>query len=133
MGVAQELDVNESGVFRGEDRIAGRTEEEVYEAVGLPFILPELRENRGEIEAAQNGSLPNLIALDDIRGDLHSHTTATDGRSTIEEMAEAARVRGYEYLAVTDHSTYAMGDAGLNETRLSSADGADRPNERGVR
>ena len=105
-------------VLQEEPHFATRTEEEVYEALGLPFIPPELRENRGEIEAARNGSLPKLIALDDIRGDLHSHTTASDGRSTLEQMAAAAQKRGYEYLAVTDHSTYAMGGGGMNESRL---------------
>jgi DNA polymerase (family 10) len=80
------------------------TEEEVYERLGLPWIPPELREGRGELEAAANGSLPELIELGDLRGDLHCHTTLSDGRQTLEEMAEAAKERGYEYLAVTDHS-----------------------------
>ena len=113
IGVLRNVDV-----LHEEPRFATRTEEEVYEALGLPFIPPELRENRGEIEAARNGDLPNLIAIDDIRGDLHSHTSATDGRSTLEEMAAAAQSHGYEYLAVTDHSTYAMGERGMNESRL---------------
>ncbi len=80
------------------------TEHEVYERLGLPYIEPELRENRGELEAARAGELPRLIELGDIRGDLHSHTIASDGHNTIEEMALAARERGYEYLAITDHS-----------------------------
>ena len=80
------------------------TEEEVYERLGLPYIEPELREGRGEIKAADAGQLPDLIAVDDIRGDLHSHTTLSDGRNTLEEMAEAAKARGYSYLALTDHS-----------------------------
>jgi DNA polymerase (family X) len=80
------------------------TEHEVYERLGLPYIEPELRENRGELEAARAGTLPRLVELDDIRGDLHSHTIASDGHGTIEEMALAARERGYEYLAITDHS-----------------------------
>jgi DNA polymerase (family 10) len=80
------------------------TEHEVYERLGLPYIEPELRENRGELEAARAGTLPRLVELDDIRGDLHSHTIASDGHDTIKEMALAARERGYEYLAITDHS-----------------------------
>ncbi|MGH2850536.1 MAG: DNA polymerase/3'-5' exonuclease PolX [Solirubrobacteraceae bacterium] len=87
------------------------TERELYERVGLPYIEPELRENRGEIEAAAAGALPELIELGDIRGDLHCHTVASDGRATIEEMALAARERGYGYLAITDHSaTHGFGD-----------------------
>jgi len=104
LGLQRGLKVNEYGVFRGEDRVAGATETEVFAAVGLPFIEPELREDWGEIEAAQQGRLPRLITLKDIRGDLHSHTTATDGRHGLEEMAEAAQARGYQYLAITNHS-----------------------------
>ena len=88
------------------------TEAEFYELLGLPYIEPELRENRGELEAAAlAGTLPALVELTDIRGDLHCHTTASDGRASIEEMALAARERGYEYLAITDHSaTHGFGD-----------------------
>jgi DNA polymerase (family 10) len=86
-------------------------ESELYELLGLPYIEPELRENRGELEAALAGTLPVLVALGDIRGDLHCHTTASDGRASIEQMAQAARDRGYEYLAITDHSaTHGFGD-----------------------
>src|SRR5207237_7009183 len=88
------LKINEYGVFRGKKRVAGRTEEEVYQAVGLPWIPPELREARGEIELAVEGRLPTLLNLDDMRGDLHMHTTATDGRASLEDMVEAARRRG---------------------------------------
>ncbi len=98
------LKVNEYGVFRGEKSIAGRTEKDVYKAVGLPWIPPELREDRGEIDAARRGALPTLIELDDIRGDLQCHTTSSDGKNSLEEMARAAEERGYEYLAVTDHT-----------------------------
>jgi DNA polymerase (family 10) len=98
------LKINEYGVFRGQRRIAGRTEEEVFKAVGLPWIPPELRENRGEIEAAQEHRLPQLVTLEQIRGDLQSHTTDSDGRESLEAMAEAAAERGYEYYAVTDHT-----------------------------
>ncbi|MEE9613982.1 MAG: DNA polymerase/3'-5' exonuclease PolX, partial [Thermodesulfobacteriota bacterium] len=115
------LKVNEYGVFNEKtgERVAGRTEEEVYEAVGLKWMPPELRENRGEIEAAERGKkLPHLVELKDIKGDLHAHTTASDGASTIEELARAAMAMGYEYIAVTDHSK-AVGIAnGLDEKRL---------------
>ena len=87
------------------------TEEEVYERLGMQYIAPELRENRGELAAARAGELPELIELEDIRGDLHMHTVASDGRNTIEEMAEAARERGYVYAAITDHSaSHGFGD-----------------------
>ena len=119
MGVRQGLKINEYGVFRGEEQIAGRTEEEVYAAVGLPYIEPELRENLGEIEAARDGRLPQLIALEDLKGDLHTHTSETDGRHTMREMAEAARIAGYEYLAVTDHSKRLAMTRGFDETRLA--------------
>ena len=104
LGVQRGLKINEYGVFRGEAPIAGQTEAEVYAAVDLPYIEPELREDRGEIEAAQQGRLPRLITLADIKGDLHTHTRATDGRNTLEEMARAAQERGYQYLAITNHS-----------------------------
>ncbi|HKN46768.1 MAG TPA: DNA polymerase/3'-5' exonuclease PolX, partial [Candidatus Polarisedimenticolia bacterium] len=103
-GVERGLKINEYGVFKDEKRIAGRTEQEVYRTVGLPYIPPELREDRGEIQAAGKGRLPRLVTLKEIRGDLHSHTDATDGRFPLEEMARAARDRGYEYLAITDHT-----------------------------
>jgi len=112
------LKLNEYGLFRGEELVAGRTEEEVYEAVGLPWIPPELRENRGEIEAAQRGELPTLVELDDIRGDLHMHTTATDGTASILEMVEAAKARGLEYIAITDHSKRVTMANGLDAKRL---------------
>lgn len=98
------LKVNEYGVFRGERRIAGKTEESVYRAVGLPYIEPELREERGEIEAARAGRLPQLVELADLRGDLHAHTRATDGHNSLREMARAAQEMGFEYLAITEHS-----------------------------
>lgn len=104
LGRKRNLKINEYGVFHGEERVAGQTEEEVFQAVGLPYIKPELREDRGEIEAAQNGTLPVLITTNDIKGDLHAHTTATDGRNTLEEMVAAAVGHGYEYIAITNHS-----------------------------
>jgi DNA polymerase (family 10) len=97
--------------------VAGETEEEVYAALCLPWIPPELRENGGEIEAALEGRLPKLIELSDIRGDLHMHTTETDGRATLQEMAEAAHALGYEYIAITDHSKALAMANGLDEKR----------------
>lgn len=100
------LTVNEYGVFRegtGE-KIAGETEESVYEAIGLVWIPPELREDKGEIDAAAKGALPRLVTIEDIKGEIHSHTKWSDGMATVEEMARAAMERGYEYIAITDHS-----------------------------
>jgi DNA polymerase (family 10) len=118
--LAQErgLKVNEYGVYRGEERIAGRTEEEVYATVDLPYIPPELREDQGEIEAARAGRLPHLVELSDLKGDLHAHTKATDGKNTLEEMAEAARKMGFEYLAITEHSRRLTVAHGLDPRRL---------------
>lgn len=112
------LKVNEYGVFRGDQYIAGRTEEDVYAAVGLPYIPPELRENRGEFELAEVGKLPKLIEVGDINGDLHMHTTASDGKATILEMAQAAKSRGLKYIAITDHSKRVSMANGLDATRL---------------
>ena len=113
------LKLSEYGLFRVADdsRVAGQTEEGIYQALGLPWIPPELRENTGEIEAAEQGNLPELVELRHIRGDLHMHTTETDGRATLEEMAEAARERGYEYIAITDHSKSLAMTNGLDEKR----------------
>lgn len=119
LGVQRNLKINEYGVFRDDKRIAGKTEQEVFEQVELPFIEPELRENRGEVEAAQNNRLPNLVKLENIKGELHVHTKATDGRFTLEEMVNAARARGYRYLAVTDHSKRVSMAGGLDEKRLA--------------
>ena len=118
MGLERGLKINEYGVFRGGKRIGGRTEEEVFRAVGLPFIPPELREERGEIEAAAAGKLPRLVELSDVRGDLHVHSEATDGHNTLEELAKAAKEHGYEYLAVTDHSRRIAMAHGLDPRRL---------------
>lgn len=129
--LAQErgLKLNEYGVFRGAVRVAGDTEESVYAAVGLPWIPPELRENRGEFDAARDGRLPKLVELQDLVGDLHAHTTATDGRHGLKEMADAARRRGLRYLAITDHSRRLTMARGLNPARLSAQmDEIDRLN-----
>lgn len=113
------LTLNEYGLFRLDDnsRVAGAEELDVYQALGLPYIAPELRENLGEIEAAEQGTLPALIGPFDIKGDLHMHTRETDGRATLEEMAEECRLLGYEYLAITDHSKALAMANGLDESR----------------
>jgi DNA polymerase (family X) len=111
--VARGLSVSEHGITETESGEVDlcETEEAVYERLGYSYIEPELRENRGELKAAREGKLPKLIELGDIKGDLHSHTTLSDGRNTLEEMAEAARERGYAYLAITDHSaSHGFGD-----------------------
>ena len=112
------LKLNEYGVFKGDQAISGATEESVYESVGLAWIPPELRENRGEIEAAQKGRLPTLVELTDLKGDLHAHTSATDGLNTIQEMAAAAHAAGLEYLAITEHSRRLTMAKGLDRKRL---------------
>lgn len=124
------LKVNEYGVYRGEARIAGESEESVYRAVGLPYIPPELREDRGEIEAAHAGRLPQLVELADLRGDLHVHTRATDDRNTLREMALAAQAQGFEYLAITEHSRRLTVAHGLDPLRLArQCDEIDALNE----
>ncbi|MGH6630868.1 MAG: helix-hairpin-helix domain-containing protein, partial [Burkholderiales bacterium] len=112
------LRLNEYGLMRGEKPVARKTEEEVYKALGLAWIPPELREDRGEIEAAAKGRLPELITRDDLRGDLHTHSTWTDGRASIEEMAKSAHEHGLEYFAVTDHSQRLKMARGLDPKRL---------------
>ncbi len=111
--VRRGLHVSEYGVTDDADGVTHRcaTEEEVYDLLGMPYIEPELRENRGELQAARAGELPELIRVEDLRGDLHCHTVASDGRNTVEEMAVTARERGYQYLAITDHSaTHGFGN-----------------------
>ena len=114
------LKLSEYGLFRVEDdfKVAGETEAGVYEALGLAWIPPELRENCGEIEAAAEGRLPELVELGQLRGDLHMHTTETAGRATLLEMAQAARALGYEYIAITDHSKALAMANGLDEKRV---------------
>ena len=111
--------LNEYGLYRVDDnsRVAGEDEAGIYAALGLAPIAPELRENRGEIEAAESGSLPRLVQLSDLQGDLHAHTTATDGRDSIEAMARAAQAAGLRYLAITDHSQSLAMANGLDERR----------------
>jgi len=115
--VAEDADADALGVEHGE-RVGGETEKEVFESVGLPWIPPVLRLNRGEIEAAREGTLPDLIESGDIRGDVHVHSTWTDGRRSIAEMAAACRARGYEYMAITDHSQAMAMSGGLTPKRV---------------
>jgi len=120
LAVRRGLRISEYGVFdvKTDRRIAGATEEEVYGALDLPLIAPELREDQGEIAAAQRGELPHLVEVEDIRGDLHVHTTHTDGHHTVEEMAETAAGAGYQYLAICDHSKSVGMAGGLFEEDL---------------
>lgn len=118
LGVKKGYKINEYGVFKNDKRIAGKTEQEVYDTVDLPYIEPELRENRGEIEAAKNHKLPRLITLKQIRGDLHAHTKASDGHHSLKQMADAAAQLGYEYLAITEHSQHVTIANGLDKRRL---------------
>ena len=120
LAIKKGLKINEYGVFRGETRIAGRTEEEVYAQVGLPYFEPELRENWGEVEAGLHHALPDLVTINDIRGDLHSHSKATDGHFTIKDMAQSARDKGYDYLAICDHSQHVTIAHGLDAKRLEA-------------
>src|SRR5712691_1182708 len=101
---AKKLKLNEYGLYRGSKRIAGRSETEVYAALGLDWIPPEMRENRGEIALAKEHTLPKLVTLEEIRGDLQMHTDASDGKATLPEMIDAARAFGHAYIAITDHS-----------------------------
>ena len=118
---ARGLKINEYGIFdagTGEETFRGEDEAQVYAALGLPFIEPELRENRGEIEAARQGVLPRLVTERDFRGQLHCHSTYSDGKASIRDMAEAAAALGYEYLAITDHSRSLQVASGLSRERL---------------
>jgi DNA polymerase (family X) len=124
------LKINEYGVFRGKTRIAGETEASVYAAVGLPYIPPELRENRGEITCAKAGRLPQLVKRSDLCGDLHVHTKTTDGHNTLHEMALAGLSNGLEYLAITEHSRRLTLTHGLDTLRLAQqCDEIDQLNE----
>jgi DNA polymerase (family 10) len=123
--------LNEYGLFEGERRIAGATEEEIYERLGLAFVPPELREDRGEVARAATNSLPKLVSLADIRGDLHVHSDWSDGTFPIAEMAAAAKQRGYAYIAITDHSRHVTVAHGLDPARLArQIDEIDRLNDK---
>src|SRR5213083_2390327 len=114
----QSYKLNEYGLFKGTRRVAGKTEAEIYAKLGLDLMPPELREARGEIALAREHRLPQLVELDDIRGDLQMHTNATDGQATIDDMAHAARALGYQYIAITDHSKRVTMAHGLDAKRL---------------
>ena len=120
LAIAKKLKLNEYGLFRGEKRVAGKDEEGIYEALGLAWIPPELREDRGEIEAARDRTLPRLIALDDLRADLHVHSSYSDGKASIEDMARQAKARGLEYICITDHSQSLKIAGGLTPERLTT-------------
>ncbi len=131
LAIARDWKLNEYGLFAGKRRIAGTTEEEVYKKLGLAFVPPELREDRGEVELAKANKLPRLVTLSDIRGDLHVHSDWTDGTATIKAMAEGARALGYTYMALTDHSRRFAMAHGLDPARLSrQGKKIDRLNER---
>ena len=128
---ARGIKINEYGVFKGDRRIGGKEEKEVYDALGMKWMEPELREDRGEIEASQEGRLPKLIQESQIKGDLHVHYKWSDGTSTIEEVAEAARKRGYQYVAICDHSKSLRIAHGLDESRLlKQVEEIDRLNDK---
>ncbi|WP_437899886.1 DNA polymerase/3'-5' exonuclease PolX [Sorangium sp. So ce124] len=118
LGVNRGLKINEYGIFRDDRRIAGRAEADVFRAVGLPWIPPELREDAGEIEAARERRLPELVEVGAIRGDLHVHTTYTDGRDELEVMVRACKARGYDYVAITDHTQAVRVARGLDARGL---------------
>jgi DNA polymerase (family 10) len=120
LAVKQGLTLNEYGLFtlEGNERVAGDSEEQIYQRLGFQWIPPEMRENSGELDAAAEGRLPALIQLNDIRGDLHMHTTETDGKASLREMVDAAAAMGYEYIAITDHSKALAMANGLDEARV---------------
>lgn len=118
MALKKKLKLNEYGIFKGTKSLAGKTETDVYALLDLPYIDPEIREDRGEIEAALANQLPKLIQLQNIRGDLHCHTNQTDGIASLEQMAKAAEAKGYEYLAITDHSSKIAFAHGLDKKAL---------------
>lgn len=119
IAITKGLKFNEYGLFKGDERVAGRNEREIYAALGMQYVPPELRENRGEIEAARSGKLPDLLEAADIRGDMHIHTTASDGLNSIEEMIQACQDRGYQYMAICEHSKSQVQAGGLDEKRLA--------------
>jgi DNA polymerase (family 10) len=129
IAIDRHLKLNEYGLFEGDVRLAGRSEAELYRRLGLPFIPPELREDHGEIDAARLGHLPTLVTEADIQGDLHVHTTASDGRTDLAGMVQAAQAKGYRYIAITDHSVRLAMAHGLDAGRLSrQIDAIDRVN-----
>jgi DNA polymerase (family 10) len=120
------LDLRDEGLFKGAEQITANSEADIYAALGVPFIPAELREGQGEWEAAERGELPDLVQISDIRGDLHAHSTWSDGTASIRQMVTAARERGYEYHAVTDHSKALAMTNGLDARRLREQAGKSR-------
>jgi len=118
IAISRKMKLNEYGVFQGDERLASRTEKDVFKTLGLEYIPPELRENTGEIEAAQNGKLPHLVDFNDIKGDLHLHTNWSDGKSSISQIAREAAAMGYDYLAITDHTTLPVA-RGMDDKKLT--------------
>jgi len=130
IAVERNLKINEYGIYKGEQKIAGLSETDMYETMGFSYIEPELRENRGELEASTKGKLPNLINQEDIKGDLHMHSTYSDGQNSIREMVEAAQKKDYEYIAMTDHSKHLGIVHGMDEAKLAKQiDKIDEINE----
>jgi len=128
---AKGIKINEYGVFKGEKKIGGKEEKDVYKILGMDWIEPELREDRGEIEAAQEKRLPKLVEETEIKGDLHIHSKASDGTASIEEIAKAAQKRGYQYVAICDHSKSLRIAHGLDDSRLlKQIEEIDRVNEK---
>jgi len=119
IAISKRFKLNEYGLFKGKKMIAGRTEKEVYKALGMDWMPPEIRENQGEVEAALKGKLPNLIAFKDIKGDLHCHSDWDGGENSISEMAQKAMEMGYEYIGISDHTKFLIIERGLNEKELS--------------
>ncbi len=118
LAIDRELKLNEYGLFKGDRALAGTDEQGIYAKLGMAYVEPELRENRGEVQAAQEKSLPRLLEIADIRGDLHMHSTASDGSTSIEELALAAKAKGYQYIAMTEHSASSAIAHGLNAEKL---------------
>jgi DNA polymerase (family 10) len=119
MAIDRGLKLSEYGLFKGAEMVEGETEEGIYKALGLEWILPELRENKGEVEAARNGILPRVIKTEDIKGDLHCHTVWSGGKNTIAEMADRAQELGHSYIGIADHTKFLRIEHGLDEKRLS--------------
>ncbi|KPJ55407.1 DNA polymerase III [Parcubacteria bacterium DG_72] len=118
IAISKGLKLNEYGVFKGQKMIAGRTEQDVYKAIGLSYIAPEMREDTGEVELAQKAKLPNIIGYDDIKGDLHCHSNWDGGEHSIKEMIASAQKMGYEYIGISDHTKFLKIEKGLNEKQL---------------
>jgi len=119
LAISKGLKLNEYGVFKGKKQIAGKTEKEVYKAIGLDLIAPEMRENQGEIELARKKKLPKIIGYNDVKGDLHCHSNWDGGVNSIEKIAQAAQEMGYEYIGIADHTKFLRIEHGLNEKQLS--------------